>query len=43
MSEVTAMRKSPKDIEGLQQLARDAYAMNGCKPFSLVEVGSYAG
>lgn len=43
MSEIVTMRKSPKEIEGLQQLAKDAYELNDCKPFSLVEVGSYAG
>ena len=43
MSDITVMRKSSKDIEGLQQLARDVYELNGCKPFSLVEVGSYTG
>ena len=40
---LVVMRKSSRDIEGLQQLAKDAYELNGCKPFSLVEVGSYAG
>lgn len=43
MSELVKMRKSPKEIEGLRELIKDAYEMNDCKPFSLVEVGSFSG